>query len=253
MVQQEEFVLARLVWRLMVHASVSSLSGPSSPDAGEGYCACSADRSAFHQRPTDMLVYPCRSNDICFAHDACCHACVSISLLVPSVSSTAKRAAATPATGSLRDVPSGICTFSGSSPAWSSAPAWSHMMCSAEACVQHGDVYHGRLRTVRKPIAADVDDGDHRDRERLPRRRHARQKPVDGGVVRHVEDELIHDAIGADRPRNELKPGVARVAARRHIRKRGIPPRRRLGTPKDKVVSIERSQVFSTNSSRHLR
>jgi hypothetical protein len=126
-------------------------------------------------------------------------------------------------------------------------------MCSVEACVQHGDVYHGRPRTMRKPIAADVDDGDHRDRERLPRRRHARQQPVDGGVVRHVEDELIHDAVGADRPGNELKPGVARVATRRHIRKRGMPPRRRLGTPEDKVVSVEYSQIFSTDSPRHLR
>jgi hypothetical protein len=116
-------MLARFVWRLMVYASVSSFSCPSSPDSGEGHCA-SADRCGFYQqRLTDMLVYPCRSDDICFAHDACCHAGVSISLLVPSVSSTAKRAAATPATGSLRDVPFGICTFSGRSPAWSSAPA----------------------------------------------------------------------------------------------------------------------------------
>jgi predicted nucleic acid-binding Zn ribbon protein len=143
------------------------------------------------------------------------HISPSIAFPPPAISSTANRAASTPATGKRIVSPPapGSGMRSGRSPAWRSAPAWSHQMCSGFAHKPWA-APHQCGRTVREPVSADEHDRDHGYREAPACGRHAREQPVHGGVVREVRHELVDDAVRSDGSRDQLERCIAGVPGR---------------------------------------
>lgn len=101
------------------------------------------------------------------------------------------------------------------------------------ALAQHSRLVPPDMFVV-QPVAADIYHSDHGNSELFPSRWDLRKKPVDGAVMRYVEDEFVDNAVRADRAGDELQPSVDWVG-------------------KDEVVSIELGEGLSSYPTCHRR